>query len=89
MNYAEVKKEVGLAIRDLRIKRGLSQAALAKSAGTNRYFPTRVETGTRNLTLQRMSRLAEALGVGEGEFFKIGQQKARAHPWAEELKALL
>jgi hypothetical protein len=36
-----------------------------------------------------MSRLAEALGVGEGEFFKIGQQKARAHPWAEELKALL
>jgi transcriptional regulator with XRE-family HTH domain len=83
MNHVEVKKQVGLAIRHLRIKRGLSQEDLAKNAGLSRTFLTGVETGTRNLTLQTMSRLAEALGVGVGEFFN-GAGETRPAPQPDQ-----
>jgi transcriptional regulator with XRE-family HTH domain len=78
MKCVAVKRQVGLAIRQLRLERGLSQAALAKRTGANRTFLAGVETGTRNLTLQTMSRLAEALGVGVDEFFKMANKNKPA-----------
>jgi transcriptional regulator with XRE-family HTH domain len=74
VNYEAVRKQVGLAIRQFRIKKGLSQEALARNAGLSRTFLTGVETGTRNLTLQTMSRLADALDVCVGEFFGSGHE---------------
>jgi transcriptional regulator with XRE-family HTH domain len=70
MRDADLRKQVGSAIRRLRQARSLSQATLAKSAQLNRTYLTGVETGKRNLTLQTMSRLADALGVRVSEFFQ-------------------
>jgi transcriptional regulator with XRE-family HTH domain len=70
MREADLRKQVGLAIRRLRQERNISQATLAKSAQLNRTYLTGIETGRRNLTLQTMSRLAEALGVPVAEFFQ-------------------
>ena len=64
------RKHFGLAVRQFREERGLTQQALAKAARLNRTYLTGVETGTRNVTLQTMSRLADALGLAIAEFFR-------------------
>jgi transcriptional regulator with XRE-family HTH domain len=69
MSHLDLQKHVGLAVRKLRRQRGLSQHALANIAGLSRTYVTEVEAGQRNLTLQTISRLADALGVLACDFF--------------------
>jgi transcriptional regulator with XRE-family HTH domain len=57
----------GVAVREQRLHRGLSQEALADLAGFQRTYLSEVETGRRNVTLVNIGRLAAALGVGVGE----------------------
>jgi transcriptional regulator with XRE-family HTH domain len=57
----------GAAVREQRLRRGLSQDALADLAGFQRTYLSEVETGRRNVTLVNIGRLAAALGVGIGE----------------------
>ncbi len=53
----------GLAIREARSQAGLSQERLSELAGLDRTYVSGVERGTRNPTLDSMSRLAAALNV--------------------------
>lgn len=66
-----MRKHFGLAIRELRRKRGISQEALAKAAQLSRTYLTEVETGRRNPTLNNISRLADALGVPIRRLFRV------------------
>ena len=66
MSDEDVAKQLGLAIRELRRKRGFSQYALAKAAHMSRTYLTGVETGRRNPTLYNISRLADTLEVPDG-----------------------
>lgn len=50
-------------LRELRNSRGLTQEELAEKAGLHRTYVGSVERGERNLTLESMRRLAEALDV--------------------------
>ncbi len=59
----DVKKEFGLIIRGRRVALGMSQEVLAERADLHRTYVTDIERGTRNLTLESISRLANALGV--------------------------
>jgi transcriptional regulator with XRE-family HTH domain len=56
----DVKKEFGIAIRSKRTGLGLSQGTLAERAHLHRTYVTDIERGTRNLTLENISKLAEA-----------------------------
>jgi transcriptional regulator with XRE-family HTH domain len=71
MSDEDVTKQFGLAIRELRRKRGFSQAALAKAVPMSRTYLTGVETGRRNPTLYNIARLAAALGVPIGRLFRV------------------
>ena len=75
MRDETVRKKLGLAIRQVRRKRRISQEALAKRARLNRSYLTGVETGKRNPTLQTISRLAVALGVPIADFFRVRRSK--------------
>jgi transcriptional regulator with XRE-family HTH domain len=66
-----VRLKFGLAVRELRLKQGLSQEALAKAAQLSRTYLTGVETGRRNPTLHNISRLADALGVPIRRLFRV------------------
>jgi transcriptional regulator with XRE-family HTH domain len=57
----------GLAIRELRSQRGLSQERLAQLAGLDRTYVSGIERGERNPSLTNLLKLADALGVNMSE----------------------
>ena len=50
--------------------RGLSQRALAQRAGLDRTYVGSVERGERNVSIDNVERLAEALGIELADLFK-------------------
>jgi transcriptional regulator with XRE-family HTH domain len=56
--------EFGLALRDARLRAGLTQRDVAKRARLRQTYISRVELGDQNLTLASMVRLARAVGLG-------------------------
>ncbi len=56
-----------MVVRQLRLKRNLSQIALAKRAGVSRAYLSRLESGARGqsgrTSIDVVRRLAKALGV--------------------------
>lgn len=60
---ADLAPRVGRAIRELRERTGLSQEELAAEAGLHRTYISLVERGQRNITVDALSQIAEALGV--------------------------
>ena len=59
----------GKRLKELRVRAGLSQAQLAETADMNRVFYVGVEGGRRNVSLDKVFALADALGVDVGELF--------------------
>ncbi|MGK5695056.1 helix-turn-helix domain-containing protein [Streptomyces sp. URMC 128] len=63
------RQAFGRRLKDLRNRAGRSQAQLAEAAGMNRVFYVGVEGGRRNVSLDKVFALADALGVDVGELF--------------------
>jgi len=66
-----LRNRVGLRVKRLRLKTGMSQEALADRCGFARSYMSRVERGTANLSLDALERLAEALGASEAALFDL------------------
>ncbi len=60
---ANVRARFGRRLRELRIKRKLSQEALSFEADLDRSYIGQVERGECNISLQNMGKLARALKV--------------------------
>ena len=65
----DLKKDFGTLIRSKRMALGLSQEVLAERANLHRTYVTDIERGSRNLTLESISKLAGALGVTIRDLF--------------------
>ena len=59
----DIERQVGLKIKKLRARNGLTQDELAERAGLNRTHLYRIETGKQSLTLRTMKIIADALGM--------------------------
>lgn len=59
----------GDRVRALRIARGISQEALAEAAGLHRTYVSSLERGQRNVGLDNIHALADALGVEPARLF--------------------
>lgn len=55
--------DFGRRLRELRLKRGLSQEELAQHAGLDRTYVSQAEQGRRNATLITLMKIAGALGT--------------------------
>jgi CheY-like chemotaxis protein len=69
MATVDVRKKFGAVVRAHRLRLGFSQEALAERAKLHRTYVTDVERGARNLSLESISRLAQALCVSIGALF--------------------
>lgn len=58
-------------VRKLRVKRGLSQEALAVDAGVDRSYVGRIERGVENPTVETLERLAVALDIPVAELLAV------------------
>ena len=57
----------GLNVRRIRLKKGLSQSALAKQAGLSANYIGTLERGIQNPSLKTLERLAKGLGCSMSE----------------------
>ena len=63
-------KKLGMTLKRLRQKRGLTQEALAKKVKAHRVYIAKIEAQTRTPSLRMLERLAKALGVPVTELLK-------------------
>lgn len=64
------RRVFGERVRALRQERGLSQERLAEMAGVHRTYLSSLERGERNVSLDNIHAIAEALGVSPAELFE-------------------
>ena len=65
---------LGLAIRQLRIKRGATQVSLAKEAGITSQVLSFIERGGTNPTWHTVKNLSAALGVTVAQMAKLTEK---------------
>ena len=68
--------EFGNRIRELRRQQGVSQERLAALAGVDRGYMGHVERGNRNVSIDNIFKIADALSVNPGVLFEPPVPKA-------------
>lgn len=67
----DVKAEYGKKVKEIRKKKGVSQESLADLAGLDRTYISDIENGKRNVSLETIFKIAEALNIPVVEFFEF------------------
>lgn len=65
-----IKKKIGLRLKELRQKTGLSQEAFALSINMDRTYYASIESGKRNVALVNLEKIAKGFKVSLSELFK-------------------
>lgn len=66
IDLEQVQKRIGINVREIRKSKGWTQERLAEEAKINDKEPSHIENGSRNLQLDTIIKLANALGVSVG-----------------------
>lgn len=64
----DVKVEYGKKVREIRKKEGVSQEDLADLAGLDRTYISDIENGKRNVSIETIFKIADALKTTVNEF---------------------
>ena len=67
---SEILLKYGQVVRKIRLEKGISQETLADISGLHRTYMSDVELGKRNVSLENIDRIANALEVSISEIFK-------------------
>src|SRR5581483_3550940 len=85
---ANVEENLGEMVRLLREKSHLSVRTLANKAGFSPSFISQVENGQASPSIASLERIASALGVTLGEFFRTAELSLPSIVKASERRAL-
>lgn len=69
-NSMDIKQKIGQRIKELRLKQGISQEQLALRSDLDRTYMTSVENGKRNISIQNIEKIIDALEITFEDFFK-------------------
>ncbi len=64
-----IKTKVGLNIREIRIKKGLTQEQLSLLTGIDRGYISNTEQGKRNISIIYLEKIAIALNINISDLF--------------------
>ena len=70
----ELKQKLGLVIRELRLKKGVSQERLALDADIDRTYIGHIEKGNRNVSIEIVEKLAAYFQMPISKLFKIVEE---------------
>ena len=79
---SDIKLEIGMRIRQLRQKKGLTIEETAHSAGVHPNYLGEAERGKKNFSITTLEKIAKALGAPVSELFsgKIANYTAKSSP---------
>jgi len=66
----DITEKFGLRLKTLRKEKGLSQEELAERSGLNRPYISGIEKGKRNVSIETVEKLSQALNVPVRDFFE-------------------
>lgn len=65
-----ISKKLGENIKKIRTSKGMSQGDICRALDMDRGYMSAIENGKKNITLQQLERLAQALGVSPDKLLK-------------------
>jgi len=65
-----ISKKLGENIKKIRIQKGMSQGDICRALDMDRGYMSTIENGKKNITIQQLERLAQALGVSVDKLLK-------------------
>ena len=75
----DVRARLGANVRELRVRRKLTQEALGERAGLSYKFIGEVERGLGNPSVETLSAIAGALGADIGDLFSTGPRASKPY----------
>lgn len=70
-NGTEILKQFGRNVKAERIRKGLTQEALAEKIGVNREYISKIERGTANMSLKKIVSLTNFIGANIKDILKF------------------
>ena len=67
---AQISKKLGQNIKQIRLRRKMSQGDICRKLDMDRSYMSAIEGGKKNITIQQLERLAQALGVSVDKLLK-------------------
>ena len=67
---AQISKKLGQNIKEIRLRRKMSQGDICRAVGLDRAQMSNIEAGKGNPTLATIEKIAQALGVSSDELLK-------------------
>ena len=68
---SDIKKQLGNRVKDLRVAQGFSQEELASESKLHRTYISDIERGERNVSIENIERVAQALGIDASELLNF------------------
>ena len=65
----DIKKKIGLRLRELRKQTGLSQEKFAFECELDRTYIASIEQGKRNVSMVNIEKFSKALNISVSDFF--------------------
>ena len=66
----QISKKLGQNIKEIRLRRKMSQGDICRKLDMDRSYMSAIENGKKNITIQQLERLSQALGVSVDKLLK-------------------
>ncbi len=70
ISMAQISKQLGQNIKQIRLRRKMSQGDICRMLDMDRSYMSAIENGKKNITISQLERLAQALGVSVDKLLK-------------------